>query len=388
MNEIRKDLAEARKLANTYKNEEALEIYEKHYKLNPEAFTKQDRVSYAWAIYRVHIKDTADEYELFDFTQFITELTEQRNLNKYATCPYTFSVFKVMDLLKDQEDFYNMLYWLGKINPDLLDQKRSSSNGRTYRSRKEKYFDYASIAYFNMQDYEECIEISKVALESLFRFTNDSDTWHRWRIAKSLGQLGQNEEALIFLDEVIKVKQEWYIYKEIADNYFALGKPDEAFKYISDAILAKGSHERKVNLYGLVYCILKDTEPEIALRHAELYYLLKLENGSSNILEEIEELNIDGDNLDMSDLSEQIKDYWMKYKYKDQELQYGTITRFFEDKNYGFIKTSDNESIFFHRNEFKGDTIYVGQLVSFYTEMRFDKSKNKESLNAVNIRGE
>ena len=385
---IRKDLKEAGNLVFLRKDEEALEIYEKYFKENFEDFTKRDRTSYAWAIYRVHIKDPKDQFELFDYAEFITEITGQADLNRRSTCPYTLAVFRVMDKLNNQNDFFNLVYWIEKINPDLLSPKRPSSNGRRIRSRKEKYFDYASRTYFALQDYEECIEVSKKALKSIFRFTNYGDTWHRWRMAKSLGQLGQHEEALKYLNEVIRQKQEWYIYKEIADNHFALGNTDEALRNISEAILAKGDDDKKVNLYGLAYCILNESEPEIALRHAELYSLIKLESGSSTILEEIEDLDIDGNTLDMFDLKAQIRDYWKRFKFRDQQLQYGTVTRFFEDKNYGFIKTNDDESIFFHRKEFNGDAIYIGQLVSFYTEMRFDKSKSRESVNAVNIRGE
>ncbi|MBE6507896.1 MAG: cold shock domain-containing protein [Methanobrevibacter sp.] len=385
---IRKDLAQANRLVFLRKDIEAIGIYEKYYKENPEVFTKKDRISYAWAIYRTHIKDNKDEYELFDYAEFITEITNQADLSKVSTCPYTFSVFKVMKKLKKENDFFNLVYWIEKIDPDLLGPNKSDSNGTGSNSRKEKYFEYASKTYFGLQDYEECIEVSERALESLSTFTNDGDTWHRWRIAKSLGRLDQNEGALKYLNEVIKVKHDWYIYRELAENHFALGNREEALKNICEAVLAKGPADKKVNLYGLVYSVLKDSEPEIALRHAELYYLLKLENGSRNILEEIENLDIDEDTLEMFNLTAQIKDYWMKFKFKDQELQYGTVTRFFEDKNYGFIRTDDDKSLFFHRKEFKGDTIYVGQLVSFYTEKRFDKSKNSESLNAVNVRGE
>ncbi len=385
MNDIRKDLAEARKLYNFKRYEESLEIYERLFKENPEAFTASNKVSYAWAIYHVHIKNATNEYEMFDYTEFITEITNQGNLNKFPTCPYTFSVFKVMDKLKDQNDYFNLVYWIEKINPDILSQARAKPNGR---SRKEKYFDYASKTYLELEDYEMCIEVSRKALDCLFKFTNNGDTWHRWRIGKSLGKLGHHEEALEYLSEVIKVKQEWYIYREIADNYNALGNQDEAMKYICDAVLTEAPVTMKVNLFGLIYQILKDKEPEIAIRHAELYYLLKLESGSGNILQEIEELNIDEDTLDMFELTSKIKEYWKKFKFRNQELQFGTVTRFFEDKNYGFIKTNDDKSLFFHRNEFKDDTINVGQLVSFYTEKRFDKTKNQESLNAVNIKAE
>jgi len=93
---IRKDLAQANRLVFLRKDIEAIGIYEKYYKENPEVFTKKDRISYAWAIYRTHIKDNKDEYELFDYAEFITEITNQADLSKVSTCPYTFSVLTSM----------------------------------------------------------------------------------------------------------------------------------------------------------------------------------------------------------------------------------------------------------------------------------------------------
>lgn len=386
MKDIRKNLIEARRIYQSGKYEEALKIFEEYYREHQEVFTKENRISYAWAIYKVHIKDTTDPFDLFDNAEFICELTEQADLTKKSTCPYTQSVYKVLRLLNSQEDYYNMLYWLDKINPDLLDQRRNKTDDWVYRSRKELYYDYASKAYLACGDYEECIEASKGALENVYKFTNFGDTWHRWRIAKSLRCLGRNREALKYLDEVVKFKTDWFVYKEIADNYFALGKTEEALENISNAILCNGPINMKVNLYGLVYRLLKDTYPEIARKHAELYYLLKLDYQSSNIDEEIEDMDIDAEDLDIMELADQIRDYWTEYKFKGQELKYGTITRYFEEKGYGFIRGEDDESIFFHRNEFKGDTIHVGQLISFYTEDTFDKSKGEKSVKAVNIK--
>lgn len=120
---IRKDLKEAGNLVFLRKDEEALEIYEKYFKENFEDFTKRDRTSYAWAIYRVHITDPKDQFELFDYTEFITEITGQVDLNRRSTCPYTFAVFKVMDKLNDQNDFFNLVYWIEKSIPICLAQK-------------------------------------------------------------------------------------------------------------------------------------------------------------------------------------------------------------------------------------------------------------------------
>ena len=123
------------------------------------------------------------------------------------------------------------------------------------------------------------------------------------------------------------------------------------------------------------------------MRHAELYYLLKIDT-QAFMDEEIEELEIDETQLDEIQLEREIHDYWRQFKFKNRQRQYGTVTQFFDDKNYGFITTENDESIFFHKNEFDGDAVFIGQMVSFYTEKSFDKSKNEESIKAVNVKAE
>ena len=387
MNNIRKDYNKASRLSRRGNNEEALKIYERDYDEHPELFLKGHRISFAWAIYNVHIKNFTDEIDLIEATEFITELIDQADSNKVKYCPYTLSVLKVIKLLYDRDEFYNLLYWLEKINPDLLSQKRGTFNSKPTKSVMEKFYDRATKTYLECEDYEICLEMSKKALESLDEFTNGSDIWYRWRIAKSLKELNQNQEALKYLKEVSKVKKDWFVQKEFVDNYLSLDMRDEALEYISKAILAKGSSNYKVNLYSLIYHLLKQSEPEIALKHAQLYYLLKIDT-SSVMDEDIEDLMIDESELNQKQLEREISDYWLEYKFKDQELQYGTIVKFFEEKNFGFIKNQDDESVFFHKSQFNGDHIYIGQAVSFYTEKRFDKSKNKDSINAVNIQGD
>lgn len=387
MNNIRKDYNKASRLSRRGNYEDALEIYQRDYNEHPELFLKGHKISFAWALYKVHIKNYEDENDLIEASEFITELIDQADLNNVKYCPYTSAVLKVIKLLYGRNEFFNLIFWLEKINPDLLSQKRDTYNGRPKKSDREKFYDIATKTYLECEDFEICLEMSKKALENLDVFTNDSDVWYRWRIAKSLKGLNQNEKALEYLKEVAKVKKDWFVQKEFVDNYLALDMYGEALEYISKAILANGSASYKVNLYCLIYHILKECEPEIALKHAQLYYLLKIDT-SAVMDEEIEDLLIDESELDQKKLEEEINNYWLEFKFKDQELQYGTVIKFFEDKNFGFIKDQNDESLFFHKSEFDGDRVYVGQAVSFYREKRFDKSKNKESMNAVNIRGD
>lgn len=383
--EIREELNEAKKLYKAKKYDEALTIYERHYNESPEALNNWDRIFYSWSLYQLYIKDAYDEDKLYESAELVTELVRQDDLNKRPVCAYTQTVFKVLDQLYAENDYYDLLAWLDKINPELLDQKRFETEDRVYRSKKEKYYDYATKAYFEVEDYEKCIETSKEALESLDVFTNNSDVWYNWRIAKSYRELLDNSEALRYLEEVAKVKKDWFVQKEIAENYYVLGEDEKAQDYICEAVLTNDPLTIKVNLYHLAYKILKEINPELALKHAELFCAIKLEN-DSKVPDDIEELLIDEETLDKNALESEIRQYWTMYKFKDQELKNGTVTRIFEHGRSGFITSDDDESVYFNVSEYKGDDLKVGDYVSFYTEKSFDKSKNRESTRAVNIR--
>ena len=383
--EIRKELNEAKKLYQAKKYDEALTIYEKRYNESPEDLNRWDKIFYSWSLYQLYIKQADDEDKMFESAELVTELINQDDLNERPVCAYTLTVFKILDQLYSENDYYDLLAWLDKINPELLDEKRFETDERVYRSKKEKYYDYATKAYFEGEDYEKCIETSKEALEVLENFTNSSDVWYNWRIAKSYKELLKNREALEYLKEVVKVKKDWFVQKEMAENYHVIGENEKAEDYICEAVLTNDPVTIKVNLYYLAYNVLKQINPELALRHAELFYAIKLEN-DSQIPDDIEELMID-DDLDKNALESEIRQYWQQHKFKNQELQHGTVTRIFEHGRSGFITSDNDESIYFNVSEYNGDDLKVGDYVSFYTEKSFDKSKNRESPRAVNISG-
>ena len=310
--DIKFQLQEARKLYDSKKHEESLNLYEQLFRDNKEDFTRNNLISYCWAIYHVHVKYFMDENELFDATELITELIPQANLNNKNTCPYTFSIMKVLKFLQDQNEYYNMSYWFNMLNPNLLDKKRGYKNGRIQKSRKEIYYDYVSKSHLESADWDLCIEVSKEALNILNEFTNDSDTWYRWRIAKSLRQLDQYEEALMYLNEVVKVRDDWYILREFAENYHSLHEDEKALEYLRGAILTDDPIKMKVNLYYLAYEVLDNLNIDVAYKHLELFYLLKLES-NAQIPEEVENLEIDDDSLDKQQLIDEINNYWLGF---------------------------------------------------------------------------
>ena len=387
MKEIRKELFNARRLYKNEKFDEALEIFDRHYKNHPELFHIGFRTSYAWTIYKRYAMNFKSEEILFKSVERITEITAQQDLNKEDVCIYTIAVLKVIRHLKHQQDYHSLPYWLEKLDPMLLRDVQTENEGRTKQSDREYYFEVASMAYYKCQDYERCADVTKAALDSVENFVGKSETYHKWRLGKSLSDTNRPFEALEYLTEIADIAGDWFIYNEIAEIYFRLGKPDMALDYLCPAVLSDEPLSSKFKIYHLIFKILNKRNSQWALMHGQLYHILMREKGY-DVPHDIEILGLDDAELDKSEILNQIVMVWTQYRFKDQKLQHGTVSKFFTDRNCGFISTENDASIFFHKDEFDGDIVHIGQLVSFYIESSFDDVKNEESVKAVYVRGE
>ena len=381
--DIKKDLARAHELKEYGNYKESLEIYNRLYRTQPESFRFANRNDYAWLLYNMFVKSMKNEPDFFENAEFITNLVEQRDLNTYRNCPYTAAVFSVLKFLDTNDDYYSMIYWIDKINPEMLDTTPFRKYGRLNKSKKEKFYDYASRAYLKSGDYEACAEISKRAIETIDKFHDDGYSWHCYRIGKSLKNLANYDEALHYLKKSLEVKKEWYIYRDVAEIYCMKRNTLKALEYVCPAMFSNVSDHAKINVYHLIYKILVGHNPELALLHAQYFYLLKTERGYQ-VPEDIERLNIDESQLDRQELKSKITDLWIRYKFRGQKPCHGTVTSYRPDRNFGFI---DND-VFFHKSEFRGGIPFTGQNVTFYKEESYDKVKMKKTVKAVNIRGE
>ena len=113
--------------------------------------------------------------------------------------------------------------------------------GEHIHQEKKKFYNYKTKAYLELNDYDACIECGKIALQSQTSFANSSDVWYKWRIAKSLKELAEYEEAIKYLIEISKVKKDWFVDAEIADNYYFNSDKENSLKFASQAALKQGT---------------------------------------------------------------------------------------------------------------------------------------------------
>lgn len=178
----------------------------------------------------------------------------------------------------------------------------------------------------------------------------------------------------------------------MAENYFFKNDLDTALKYASSAALAKGDSDKKVNLYSLIEDILniKNKQKEADI-HAYLVYTIRKRhnwNIDENLEYKIEKAGFDLDNEDYFTIEKHLHHLWEEYLYKNQELKKGVIVSVLPNKKAGFIRCDEYpDNLYFSMNEFKHNITLAktGQNVTFYEADGFDKKKNKQVKNAVNI---
>jgi len=275
-----------------------------------------------------------------------------------------------------------------KVNPDDLSikcdsidvQRKGQTKKMELASDKENWYAAKSKAFIKMGKYQECYEISKQALEQFDKFHYSNDIWFARRIALAKKNLGNPEDAIAELNQILKKKKEWFIQKELAELYKDKGETENAFNLAIQAINNFGDLEYKVELIFLIGELLKEkNENELAFKHFSFSKLLRISNDwkiPSKLTTELTQFDIEIITIDkLEELKKELQNYWSKFKSTETDKQSvqkksGVIEKLLHDNEKGkdgFIRYDQNKSIYFNiglNNELCKD-LKVGSEVNF-----------------------
>lgn len=376
------------------------EVYEKY----PES--NQVRNEYARCIFALEIDKDFEQIKKNEerFFQASIEILNLVVPSQYVPYRKTFS--KVLNYLKSLNlkssiNLEKIITWTDKIDQNSLSTECfsfSDKNGNLIEtSYKERWYSLRSKALFKLGRYQECMELCMEALSdsSGLRHRNpEIDFWYKYRFieAKSKGNLDQKEKIINELKHILNFKNEWYIQRDISQLYFELGKFDDALQYAIDSALKCGKIEDKWRLFYLMGLILKSQSKwNEAKKHISLAIkLAEKHNGKipDELIMEILELKMDTPSANTAnELYIELEKYWNTVKHANMSKYMGIVKTILPNGNDGFITRDDGQDIYFMLKSFidSKNQLQKGLWVSFNLVKSFDKKKNKESVEAINI---
>ena len=135
---------------------------------------------------------------------------------------------------------------------------------------------------------------------------------------------------------------------------------------------------------------------DIAKKHVELTYLIRIEEGWNKIPQKLElaakkvDIVLNEVEGESSKHLNELKKYWKEKQIefiKNLPMQMGKIKTILPNGMAGFIKNNDGTDYYFAKRDFSGNPndIKEGLSVKFNIRESFDKKKKKKSVAAFNI---
>ncbi|ADR19508.1 tetratricopeptide repeat protein [Calditerrivibrio nitroreducens] len=255
-------------------------------------------------------------------------------------------------------------------------------------SEYEQYFMHKSKALYELSEYEKCIEISNAAITSLKRFHYNNDIWFKWRIALSFKNMQRYDESLEKLIEIVRIKKDWFIQKEIAEIYFIQNKYDDALSFAIDSILNAGEIDKKIYVIILLCEIFEKKQMHY---EAGLHYLLAkniIDKNGWKIQVPIQLKDKFNDfGAQANDIHRELKKIWNQINDAKMDRYDGIIINYLSNNQAGFIKCH-NQTYYFKVADLYGkkEDYSIGTKVTFSLVDSYDKKKNKPVKNAVKIK--
>jgi tetratricopeptide (TPR) repeat protein len=377
------------------RQKEALDVCRELYRTHPEFVP--NRNLYGWCVYDLEIRpaqggEPADSKTFFKAADAIVQLTRHE-----AYSPYERTVFAVLKTLENRfpTPVDQMLAWCDKLNPNELSDEPRAFTDREGKEREdasplEKWYGYRTRALEALRRWDELIVVANEALDRLSDYHYNDEIWFRRRIATAKGALGDYDAAIGDLKALVRQKPDWFIQAELARLLHLKGEDDFALEYAVDAALNSGDLAHKWELFMLLGDLLAGKGEASVAEHYYLAAALRREQGWQENRELAERLR-ERPPVPETRAREQaraLEPVWRNLKFADQARITGAISRIDAGRRTGVIRDDGGRTHFFRYKHFVSprERLMVGTKVSFYLQPSYDKSKNRDSEEAVDVR--
>lgn len=388
------------------------------------------RNEYVWTLYdaylKVHVEvedDAEDEDSLAEDdapdvetpADFSTKLTAARSILKHTSenLPRKLAVFAICKAIKLQQNksaakWQQILDFAEQLDPKSLSTESKIIDGIKTISDYERWLFLVTKASFELEDYEKCAIYAKDGIEKF-----PHKVFFPWWLALTKVRGGELEGGLRELEQInVRYPQQWFIQRDIAECYIELNKYEEAWLWLCKAANAPGDLKGRINMLSSMANVLQQLGKwEQVYDHLQLAWAVAAGQGTlwqrlaekkkaqlldfldtyANELppalqDKIEAEDVTNTPPHLKEVQTRCRREWQRAISDSRPHLTGSITNFFEGRDFGFIQT-EKERIYFKVKDYRSrEKLQNGLQVEFEVEKSFDQKKNQDSTRAINIR--
>lgn len=389
----------ARALKKSGDLEHALDVCRYTYKVEPSF--KRNNDLYAWCIYELEIKGKQPEEAASEmqerFEKAANAIITLSKQDRYS--PFEHAVMAYLRYLnrKTNVPFQQVLDLTDMLDPSVLNDESlvyvdSNDKQRELASYKEKWYAYRTKALEKTNRYEDCLLLAQEGIKLFPDSSDGNDVWFRWRLGKSLYHLGNVSVAITELENVLRIKKQWYIQHLLSQACFDTGDVDTAIQYAAEAALNSGDLKNKYRLFVHMARVLSvKGEQEVAKKHIEIALLAYAEQPSTrqpSILQEaVSSFGIvEMPSVPLYKAVDMLRPVWQELRLSKLPQDRGKIVKILPNGKAGFVKADNGDTHYFKLRSFQGQNEAVIDVrVSFYVQPSYDRKRQAESTEAVYV---
>jgi len=328
--------------------------------------------AYGWLVFDKYKKDTKNgQFNAIGFMHsvapMVTTIMQRHDVFFDTLIHYLFDTVLRTEKAKTVVNYKFLNDFCDLFLPDRLSTKPETmeieKRGRIQRvelaSDREKWYAIKTKALLELGDAEQCLILSREALEIFDVFHNNNDVWFARRIALSHKIMGEIGRAIDELEDIGKKKNDWFIKRELAELYFETENFEKAFELSMQAMNEYGDVEYKIGVMELIAkLLLRKGEEELAYKHLLLVKTIREKNGwkiPDELHSKIASLNVALTIDEPEKLRKELLSYWKQFKPRVQrkpstgEKKSGKIKKILHQNEQGvdgFIEAEDGDYYF------------------------------------------
>jgi tetratricopeptide (TPR) repeat protein len=359
-------------------------------KFPEDKFTKSEL---GWTLYEKELKPAKEESDLGRIIQVANQILKF-NPDGIALTKVAMAVMKVA---KGRRNWRVLLEWADRIRPENLDDQPMIFNGKRGMAEREIWYVNRANALLQLERFDEARQFAQAGLADI-----PNEVFLRRTAALSLARSGNLVSGITEMRSLLThPRADWYMKAELAELEYLVGNHSEAYRLICDSV----SSTRQPVEYKLEYFVtlaqvaLALGKLDVAAEHITLARAIRSDQGwkippeivqvEKDILTALRAVDRDWPDLpkDLKQLERVCRKHWQEGATEGIEFYQGMIKPYPEGRHFAYIKRDDGgEDVYVVVRDLPRNCNQPGNRVEFSLKTSYDRKKDRESVQAINIR--